>query len=208
MTATVQVPEVAKVLELADRRFAARAGDDPATPEYLAVLTRAVQQQVIDQLPAGVPVAIDTHELDNLRVDYKRSGEIVAELRRELSWKDGQLSTAQIAAAGRDEEYKRQRDRQVAELADALDERDAALKVRDEARRAIEDLATANANGHHHTYEWTGPAAEPSSCPCGQPYPRGAIRHTSTKPSAPEPFAELFGKIRAQLSGVDGWSEL
>jgi hypothetical protein len=88
----MQVPDVGKVLERADRRWASRRPDEPADTEYLAALALAVQQQVVDQLTTA-PVVDDT-EVRLLRADNASLADQLEQLRRELSTKDADLDTA------------------------------------------------------------------------------------------------------------------
>jgi hypothetical protein len=57
---------------------------------------------------------------------------------------------------------------------------------------------------HQHRYVVDAPGTEPRPCACGQSYPRAAIATEDVEPSAPEPWAELFGQIRDEAKKA-GW---
>lgn len=189
MTATLNshsLADVRRLLERADRRFAHRTGDDPATPEYLTALVDAVAS-MLGNAPASAPAA---------DVEVQRLTDLVAEFRK------------------RDEAASRSIERLRDTIGRLTDEVTVLRRQRDEARNELEqqgnDLTGAHAalDGiaaeHHHLYEWRSPDTEPEPCSCGLLYPRFNRRGVPAgpPPSAPEPFAELFGQVRG---GAGRW---
>jgi hypothetical protein len=213
MTATVEVPDVAKLLEVTDRRFTKRAGDDPAPPEYIGVLAQAVQQHIATLLPAAGGGAVDTTEVDRLRAELgvvtrerdtharalEKQAAPLKSMQQAVTKTNGEIAELQAKLAAAEQTAATLRAEESAVLK-------AALADRDEARRLLEEKPAAVTLGHQHRYEWPGPKTAPKRCSCDKEYPRGLIRRETGKASAPEPFDDLFANIRVQLSADPRWS--
>lgn len=118
--------------------------------------------------------------------DGEKLREEADRLRQALVLRTGELDEARVGVA----------DLQAAELVEQLKADNAAL---------AEQLAVAQqAAPHHHQYVVDAPGSEPRPCECGQPYPRTVVVTEPVKPSTPEPWADLFGQIRADARKA-GW---
>lgn len=188
MTATLNrhtIPDAGTVLQRADQKWAKTTAEDTAAPEYLAALTLAVQQQIVDHLAigGGAPVGPADTEVRQLRAENQRLTESVADLQRRDTAATETIerlmvaeSEARQAAATWECEYERVRDERLDEVAD-------------------------QAEVHRHAYEWLAPNTAPAPCECGQPWPRGQRKVVKAKAPEPDPWGDLFGRVRGELSG-------
>jgi hypothetical protein len=125
--------------------------------------------------------------------------------------KDLAAACEQLAAAGADVEHLTAL---TAELSSTVKARGAIIERReadvaqlhgtvDELRAKLTAVEQAEPP-HQHRYVVDAPGTEPRPCACGQSYPRAAIATEDVEPSAPEPWAELFGQIRDEAKKA-GW---
>ncbi|RZQ59816.1 hypothetical protein [Amycolatopsis suaedae] len=206
MTTTMPgIPDPSTVLRRVDNRLATRAGDDPLPPETIDEFAEAVRRQIMEPLAAGAAAPVDDGELEELRgqlADAEQRATTattdLADLRRQLD----ELADVQARA----EVYRQERDAEAAEnqrLATLLEEaRRAASEVADELER-VRGEVPAEAE-HRHAYPWDDPKGVPGSCACGHAYPRTLPPvDTDDEPeaAAPEPWAGLLGRVRAELKG-------
>ncbi|RSD21974.1 hypothetical protein [Amycolatopsis eburnea] len=228
MTATLApAADLEGVVRRADDRWARRHGDEPAAPEYLRQIVDAVRPLL------GQPVAApaDGDQVQQLRDDKQRLGDLVAELRKDVEARDrtidsqkatveqakAELASARRAAAAKlaaaDADVERLT-AQVTELDTQVQARGAIIERRDadiaqlhanvdELRRKL-DAAEQATPPHQHRYLVDAPGTEPQACECGHPYPRAVVPTEPVKPSPPEPWAKLFGQIRAEAKTA-GW---
>jgi len=124
--------------------------------------------------------------------------------------KDLAAAREQLAAAGADVErltaHVTELDSQVQARGAIIERRDADVAqlhtTVDELRAKL--AAEQATPAHHHRYVVEAPGTEPRPCECGQPYPRAVIVTEAVEPSAPEPWAELLGRIRDEAKKA-GW---
>lgn len=232
MTATLAPTDLDDVVRRADDRWARRHGDEPAAPEYLQQIVAAVRP-LLGQPPAGPVDDVQVKQLlfdkqrlqdlvDELRkhvdardrtIDRQKSAleQVKAELAGANRAADSTALREKLAAAGADIErlttLTTELDKQVQARGSIIERRENELALqRRTADKIRADLAAAQqrAETHHHQYVVDAPGTEPKACECGQPYPRTTIAVEDVKPSPPEPWAELFGQIRAEAKKA-GW---
>lgn len=224
MTATLnghQVPDVGAVLRRTDKRVAGRAGDDPLPVETIEAFAQAVQTQIVEPLLGGYLPAPDTGaaEAVRLRGELQRQTDLVDELRKHVEARDRSVALAHRerdaarAELTNEREIQRQRaesernatqralDEARAEAASAKAERDK-LKARlDDVQIELADtrrqLAEATQQPHRHLYELPAPDARPQPCTCGHEFPTPRRARPGAAP--PDPFAELFARIRREI---------
>lgn len=224
-----RVPDPVTVLKRVDDRLARRAGDDPLPAETIAEFGRAVQEQIVEPLLAGTPAAdpavaaelqhkddvitelrriVDGHarSCDRLKADNARLSDEIEQARTECGEARAEATAAKgeaRRAAGEVDllgsELRASRD-QLARVMMAADKEAATLKARIaelEAKRSSSDGVR-----HEHRYPWPRPGELPQPCKCGQPYPRAHLAEPREDVPAtePEPWADLFAGIRADLA--------
>jgi DNA repair exonuclease SbcCD ATPase subunit len=199
-------------------------GQPPAGP----VDDVQVQQLLDDKQRLGDLVAELRKQAETRGQVVERQARQVAALRKDLDAADAEArrrvdaaaevlrtqldeTRAKLAAAGADVErltaHTAELDRQVQASTAIIERRDAdvaQLHATVDEQRAQLAAAERAKPPHHHRYAVDAPGTEPRPCQCGQPYPRAAIVTEDVEPSAPEPWAELLGRIRAEAKKA-GW---
>jgi hypothetical protein len=230
MTATIAAADVDVTVKRADARWASRNGDEPASPDYLKHMADAVRP-LLGQ-PGGQVDDVQVKQLladkqrlgdlvDELRkhvdardrtLDRQKSAleQVKAELAGANRAADSTALREKLAAAGADVErlttLTNELENQVKARGSIIERRETELAqergVIDELRRQL--AAVEQPAPHHHRYPVDAPGSTPRPCECGQPYPRTAVVTAVVKPSAPEPWADLFGQIRDEAKKA-GW---
>lgn len=211
MSGAIATVDAKKILERADKKYAAHRGDDPAPDDFLGALAHAVQQQIIDPLIAGTAAA--PGDPDELEV-----------LRRKLAGKDAEINHARAerdTARGLLKDATAAPRPDAAVLAEVEQLRDALAKTTTElnavrtalkntkrdldyANRTLDELADEHtAAPHRHAYPIAKPGEDPQPCACREPYPRTNVVEDEfeVRPDV-EPFAALLTRVRDEL---DTW---
>lgn len=226
MTATVVAPTLDSVLKRADAQYARRSGDDPASPEYLAVLAKAARPLLEQGAPAEP--GVDLEELTRLREESAARGRLLEErgdkgdkaLREKLvaAAADIERLNARVTELLRDgdgaradgerladevAELKQLLAREAERLAAVTRDLSAANRTLDEI--ADEERAQPAAAPHRHRYPLDETSGKPLPCECKQLHPHdpAAYEVEDVEPDA-EPLAALLSRIGAELTEA-GW---
>lgn len=224
MTATLNghaLPDPATVLKRVDDRLARKAGDDPLPAETIDAFADAVRTQIVEPLAANPP---DAAELAQLRADLQRLSAEVTDVRKQRGHLRAEVARLTEAAneAADARQLLEQSQAEVRKLTMQLTEANGAArsaraerdKARErlqeiqlelaEAKAALEERPAVDAATHRHAYPLNGPDQIPGPCiDCDKPFPwtePGAEHAPDDAPDEPQPWGELFARIRRELA--------
>lgn len=218
MTATVAAAaNVLTAVTRADQEWCRNRTDDPLDDERREHFAAAIQARLTGPTDDATAASFD-QRLDDVRAELGKH--VAAQQRRaERAEQHGNELGEQILNEHRAlEAVQRERDTKLAELTEALEERDQArAEVKALARRLADEQAetarlrdqvdhirdeAARVGQHVCRYPWPDPTKPPGPCDCGRPWPRLRAEDTEEVPADTNPWDDVWARLRAEL---DGW---